>query len=151
MGNGGFSKTDQPIGQIHYPSKENIVPNTHRAVLVCYTWGQDAIMLGSQPEKDAIASAVRQLKSIHPQIEDEFEVGQVQAWTRDESAQLAFAYLTPNQYQYALETLLTTDTHPLHIAGEALSWTHGWIQGALESGLRAAYHIFCKYEKPPSM
>ncbi|KAK3099749.1 hypothetical protein FSP39_009068 [Pinctada imbricata] len=148
LGNGGFSRTNLPIGQIHYPSNENRHPNTDRAILLSYTWGQDAIMLGAQSEQEAVASAVRQLKHIHPEIEQYFEVGRVQAWTRDPSAQLAFVNLNPNQYKYSMETLLKTDTHPLHIAGEALSWSHGWIQGALESGLRAAYNIFCKYEKP---
>ncbi|KAK3100098.1 hypothetical protein FSP39_014720 [Pinctada imbricata] len=150
VGTGGFSKTNLPIGQIHYPGDENRLPNTDRGILLSYTWGQDAIILGAQPEQEAVTSAVRQLKNIHPDIEKYFEVGKVQAWTRDPSAQLAFTYLNPSQYQYSLETLLMTDTHPLYLAGEALSWTHGWIQGALESGLRAAYNIFCKYEKPPS-
>ena len=67
MGNGGFSKTDQPIGQVHYPTDENRIPygddspHTDRAILVCYTWGQDATMMASQTEQEAVASAVRQV------------------------------------------------------------------------------------------
>ena len=35
---------------------------------------------------------------------------------------------------------------PLYFAGEAISYTHGWIQGALESGLRAAYQFYSHNE-----
>ena len=153
VGTGGFSRTDQPIGQVHYPSYKEIIPSgnnrerdTNRGILLCYTWGQDAIIMGSQTEEEAVASAVQQVESIHKEINTQFEVGRVHAWTRDPAAQLAYAYLNPGQYHASLKTLGTTDIHPIHLAGEALSWSHGWIQGALESGLRAAYNIVCKFE-----
>ena len=157
VGPGGFSRTDQPIGQVHYPTYKEIQPSgntgerdTNRGILLCYTWGQDAIMMGSQTEEEAVASAVQQVESIHKDINTQFEVGRLHAWTKDPAAQLAYAYLTPGQYHASLKTLGNTDIHPIHLAGEALSWSHGWIQGALESGLRAAYNIVCKFEPDAS-
>jgi monoamine oxidase len=32
----------------------------------------------------------------------------------------------------------------VHFAGDALSFAAGWIQGALESGLKAAYQVYAR-------
>jgi len=34
----------------------------------------------------------------------------------------------------------------IYLCGEALSWCNGWIQGALESSLRATYQLFDNYQ-----
>ena len=36
---------------------------------------------------------------------------------------------------------------PIYFGGEAISFTNGWIQGAFEAGLRAAYQLFMDNEK----
>lgn len=142
VGQGGFSKTDLPIGQLHYPSPCNPRPPNGRGLLVCYTWGQDALMFGAQSKDEAIASAVREITKIHPEMTDEFEVGMVQSWFSDDTTQGAYAALLPYQYNDGMKTLMTPD-HPIYLAGEAISYTNAWIQGALESGLNAAYHLYC--------
>ena len=45
-----------------------------------------------------LAEAVEQIGEIHPEIKKEFEVGAVQAWYDDPSAQGAFCFLKPKQY-----------------------------------------------------
>ncbi|XP_071102850.1 putative L-amino-acid oxidase YobN isoform X1 [Haliotis cracherodii] len=150
---GGFSKTNLPIGQLHYPDWEKSgIPENERGILVIYTWGQDAEMFGAQKTEEAIENAVKQVATIHPEIVDNFEVGAVQAWFNEPTAQGAFVYLKPDQYNDSLLQLLRSD-HPIYLAGEALSWSNGWIQGALESGLRAAYEFYSYNEKqfPPQM
>ncbi|XP_048243567.1 putative L-amino-acid oxidase YobN isoform X2 [Haliotis rufescens] len=150
---GGFSKTNLPIGQLHYPDWEKSgIPENERGILVVYTWGQDAEMFGAQKTEEAIENAVKQVATIHPEIVDNFEVGAVQAWFNEPTAQGAFVYLKPDQYNDSLLQLLNSD-HPIYLAGEALSWSNGWIQGALESGLRAAYEFYSHIEKqfPPQM
>jgi len=61
-------------------------------------------------------------------------------WYDDNWARGAFAFFSPGQ---------VTDLHPdiirtegrVHFAGEHCSLHHAWIQGALESGIRAAKEI----------
>lgn len=142
VGQGGFTKTDLPIGQLHYPSPNDPLPMNERGILVVYTWEQDALIFGSQPQSEAIESAVRQVSKIHPEMKNEFEVGMVQAWFSDNSSQGAYACLKPFQYNEGMKTLMTPD-HPIYLAGEAISYTNGWIQGAIESGLNAAFHLYC--------
>ena len=155
---GGFSFTNLPIGQLHYPSNSDHKPKDGRGILMCYTWKQEALLFGSQPEKLAIAEAVEEVSLIHPDIKKNFEVGAIQAWYSDPTSQGAFALLKPFQIQHINEKLLYPypkpdektphpSPPPLYFAGEAISYTTGWIQGALESGLRAAYQFHSRNEK----
>ena len=94
---GGFSFTNLPIGQIHYPTStdHSLEDSNKRGVLMCYTWKEDALLFGSQSEQSAIAEAVDELEEIHPEIVDNFEVGGVKAWYSDVYSQGAFALLKP--------------------------------------------------------
>ena len=141
---GGFTKTNMPIGQLHYPSDRD--GKNERGILMCYTWGNEALMFGSQSHQNAIAQATRQVSQIHPKIKDNFEVGAVQAWYSDPSSQGAYAVLKPDQYINICKLMYPHAN--VFFAGEAISWTTGWIQGALESGLRAAYQFYIRNENP---
>lgn len=87
IGQGGFTRTSLPIGQIYYP----VWPGSgytdgDRGLLVVYFWAKDALIFGSQPKRYALASAVRQIKHMHPETEERFEVGNVQTWCSDQFA-----------------------------------------------------------------
>ena len=146
--NGGFSKTTMPIGQLHYPSNpEFIVPRDERGILMCYTWKQEALLFGSQTSESAIAEAVEEISLIHPNIYDYFEVGAIQAWYDDPSSQGAFCF--PKPEEYLAQQRLYYPYKTLYFCGEALSTSNGWIQGALVSGLRAAYELYIRNESIP--
>ena len=151
---GGFSFTDLPISQLHYPTKLPGDKPDDRGILMVYTWKQEALLFGSESKQTAIQVAVDEVKKIHPQIEEYFEVGGVQAWYDDPCAQGAFCMLKPYQIRNITHQLLyPTGNNPpnqipqLYFAGEAISYCNGWIQGALESGLRAAYQFYARNEE----
>ncbi|KAK3584351.1 hypothetical protein CHS0354_000862 [Potamilus streckersoni] len=147
IGQGGFTVTDLPIGQIHYPGcDENGKTTDDRGILLSYTWGQDALIFGAQSHDQAVASALRQLCEIHSDANTYFERGVVQSWFSDSAAQGAFVFLRPFEYNNYFEDL-RKPKHPVYLAGEALSWANGWIQGALKSGLDAAYKVNAYYEE----
>jgi monoamine oxidase len=77
---------------------------------------------------------------IHPQVGDEFEVGASKMWHDDEFACGAFALFYPGQ-ERRLHPHIIAPEGRIHFAGEHASLTHGWIQGAIESGLRAAAEV----------
>ena len=144
---GGFSKTNMPIGQLHYPSNPEFkIPNDERGILMCYTWKSEALLFGSQTPEKAISEAVKEVAKIHPQITKEFEVGVIQSWYDDPSAQGAFCLLKPEQY-IAVRVLMMYPYQSIYFCGEAISYANRWIQGSLESGLRAAYELFVRNEK----
>jgi monoamine oxidase len=77
---------------------------------------------------------------IHPQITQEFEKGFTKAWGEDKFAGGGGAIFEPGQ-QDALYPHMVAPEGPLHFAGEHTSLKHFWIEGAVESGLRAAQEV----------
>ncbi|KAL3831342.1 hypothetical protein ACJMK2_023102 [Sinanodonta woodiana] len=146
VGQGGFTITDRPIGQIKYPGWDGS-PYTpdDRGILVSYTWGQDALTFGAQTSEQAVANALKEVCEIHPEAKQYFEHGVVQAWFSDPASQGAFSCLRPFEYINNKDAL-TNPIHPVYLAGDAISWANGWIQGALMSGLYAAYKFY-KYNE----
>ena len=144
---GGFTKTNLPIGQIHYPSNPgfNSIPKEiEEGILLCYTWKQEALMFGALEPEVAILEAVEQLSEIHPKMEKEYNFGAIEAWYNEPSAQGAYALLKPNQFESV--HWLMYPWRNIYFSGEAISFGNGWTQGALESGLRAAYQFYARNE-----
>ena len=153
---GGFSKTNLPIGQLHYPTEvkteetdgagawiADSVTKGEKGILMVYTWKAEALLWGALEESQAIMLAVNQIDEIHPDVDTKklFEVGRRQAWASDPTTLGAFALLRPKEYISVLY-LMQHRWRNVYFAGEAISFANGWIQGALESGLRTAYELF---------
>ena len=136
---GGTTVTDLPIRRICYPSYSD--PNDERGTLLAsYTWGQDALRWGAMDAEDAIEQALEDVAQIHPSIASEFEVGAVHNWYDDPWARGAFALFEPEQQTRLQESIVAPEGR-IHFAGEHTSLYHAWIQGALESGIRAAKEV----------
>jgi len=135
---GGGSVTDLAVRNIYYPDHGR---ETGRGVLLAsYTWSEDAQRWGSLSPQDRIAQALENLAVIHPQILTEYEVGASKMWHDDEFAGGAFALFEPSQ-QTLLHAHIVAPEGRVHFAGEHTSLAHAWIQGAIESGLRAAFEV----------
>ena len=141
---GGTTVTELPIRRICYPSFSD--PDDERGTLLAsYTWGQDALRFGAMDAESAIEQALEDVAQIHPSISTEFEVGAVYNWYDDPWARGAFALFEPEQ-QTRLQASIIAPEGRVHFAGEHTSLYHAWIQGALESGIRAAKEV---HEAPP--
>jgi monoamine oxidase len=132
---GGATVTDLPIRRLNYPTPD---PSTERGVLLAsYTWGQDALQWGAMDPETRLEEALHDVAEIHPKIRQEFEVGASHAWYSDRWARGAFALFAPEQQTELQEDIVRPEGR-IHFAGEHCSLYHAWIQGALESGIRAA-------------
>jgi monoamine oxidase len=135
---GGATVTDLPIRRINYPTPD---PTNPRGVLLAsYTWDQDAARWGAMDEETRLEEALEDVAKIHPRIRDVYEGGASHAWYDDKYANGAFAMFQAGQ-QTALQADIVRPEGRIHFAGEHCSLYHAWIQGALESGLRAARAI----------
>jgi monoamine oxidase len=135
---GGGTVTDLPIRAVYYPDHGR---ETGRGVLLAsYTWSEDAQRWGSLSPSDRIEQALEDLAKIHPQAPAEFEVGASKMWHDDEFAGGAFALFDPGQQTHLHEHIIASEGR-VHFAGEHASLAHAWIQGAIESGLRAATEV----------
>lgn len=132
---GGGTVTDLAIRNLFYTSYGR---HTGRGILLAsYTWSEDAQRWGSLPPYERIQQALENVAVIHPQIREEFEAGASHMWHDDPYAGGAFALFDPGQ-QILLHDEIVKPEGRIHFAGEHASLYHAWIQGAFESGLRAA-------------
>ncbi|HEX4932340.1 MAG TPA: FAD-dependent oxidoreductase, partial [Gemmatimonadaceae bacterium] len=135
---GGATVTELPIRRMNYPTPD---PATRRGVLLAsYTWGQDALQWGAMDEETRLEEALDDVERIHPRIREVYEVGASHAWYSDRWARGAFAMFAPGQQTELQEDIVRPEGR-IHFAGEHCSLYHAWIQGALESGIRAAQAI----------
>lgn len=97
---------------------------------------------GMTPEASA-AFGVDLVADAFPAIRSEFEKGAVRRWSTDPWAGGAFVLYRPGQMTELLPKLAAPEDG-LHFAGEHTSpWT-GWMEGALESGERAAREVLAE-------
>jgi monoamine oxidase len=132
----GFSETDHPmeIWDSTYGQ-----PGT-RGILMSYNRGPKARELGRESETAQLRFGLKTIEQVYPGIQKNYERGFVKVWDRDPWARGAVAYLLPGQ----VSSLQPHIAHPegrIYFAGEHASSLRGWMQGALESGRRAATEI----------
>jgi monoamine oxidase len=147
--NGGFSKSTDTLGQLHYPSEKLGVD--HRGVLISYTWNRNALVFAAEKDFNSMTlrHAVQQVANLHPNqpVQELFESGYIQPWFSEPMSCGAFVYY--DAYSISLLELLaepsenTKNQSVIFYAGEGISVTHGWIQGALESALTASLLLRC--------
>lgn len=95
---GGFSKTNLPIGQIHYVKPE--LECQKKGLLLIYTWKSEALMFGSLSKEQVQREVIEQIAEIHPEINEDEMVEKciVHSWYNKPSYQGAYALLKTTQY-----------------------------------------------------
>jgi len=115
------------------------------AVMVAYTFEQDATILGALTHARRTELAARNIDAIFPEANSLalLEAATAQVFPSDELAGgSAFCYFGPGQKSTFLSTMCKPDWDGrVFFAGEQASYTHGWIQGGLEAGLRCVLQI----------
>jgi monoamine oxidase len=133
----GYGYTDLDIQNTYSP---NLTQPGRRGLLASYAGGQRALDLGAMAEDDRQERVLRRMGDLFSGLNGQYEQGVSQIWHEDEWARGAFAYFEPGQ----MTSLLPVAQRPegrIHFAGEHTSAWHGWMNGALESGNRAADEI----------
>ncbi|KAK7214340.1 hypothetical protein V2G26_002343 [Clonostachys chloroleuca] len=164
QGTDGGLISDLPIRYTMFPvSKDNEqFKNIQRgAIMVAYTFQQDSTILASMTPERRIRVAAENLHTVFPEANslDYLEAGASQAFPTDELAGgSAFNYFAPKQKTQYLETMRSPDwaysegssNYRVFFAGEHASYTHGWIHGAMEAGLRCAQQAHTSANSLPS-
>ena len=111
-----------------------------RGILESYLAGPQARQVTAMKEAERVSSTLGWVEKVHPRIRENFEVGVSKCWDEDEWARGAYTWFKPGQ----MTSLLPHVGRPegrVHFAGEHASSLPGWMQGALESGNRAAREV----------
>jgi monoamine oxidase len=110
-------------------------------MLASYTWADEALTWDSLPERDRIRFTLMNLAQIYgDQVYKEFITGKSFSWSQNPYSVGAFTAFEPGQ-EIELYPYIPTPEGRVHFAGEHTTLTHGWMQGAIESGVRVAQEM----------
>lgn len=138
---GGGSVSDNPNRFMFNPSHP--VPGSDGGVvLASYSWADDALRWDSLDDDARYPYALGGLQQVYGQRIEVFYtgVGRTQSWLRDPYAYGEASVLLPGQHTELVQTIRHVEG-PLHFAGDHTSIKPAWIEGALESAVRAALEV----------
>jgi monoamine oxidase len=111
-----------------------------RGILESYMAGPRARLAAALSEDERLAFALAEMEKVFPGLRQHYEGGASHCWDHDEWARGSFAWFRPGQMRSLLPHLAAAEGR-IHFAGEHTSAWSGWMQGALESGNRAAREV----------
>jgi monoamine oxidase len=133
----GHALTDLPIMQIE--DRTSTQPGA-RGILEAHMAGPQARRVTAMKGSERVSFALEHMEKIHPAIRENFEGGTSKCWDEDEWARGAYSWFKPGQVISLLPHIARPEGR-VHFAGEHASAWPGSMQGALESGHRAAREI----------
>lgn len=137
---GGSLTTDLPLQFAYYPSHNIGMPGPG-VMLGSYNWEDNAALWDSLPEELRIFQSLRQLAEVHGSIVyDSFRNGASFSWAQNPFSGGCFTLFKPYQYSEFGKAIKQPEGR-IHFAGEHTSSFHGWIEGAVQSGIRTAYEV----------
>jgi monoamine oxidase len=128
----GFAFTNEAV-EIWQPAWSQPGP---RGILMTYARPGQAERIASLKESERISSTLAQLDGIFPGLRENYEGGTSKCWMEDEWSRGAWSFVGPRDFVTASQA-----EGRIHFAGEHLSPFFSWMQGALQSGLRAVKEI----------
>lgn len=132
----GFGASDLPA-EIWQPMHDAEGP---RGILMSYIRGVASKQLTAMKEAERVEFGLNEMEKIYPGIRANFEGGFSKCWDEDEWQRGAYTIYRPGE-MVDFFPLLARAEGRIHFAGEHASHWPGWMQGALESGTRAAQEI----------
>ena len=132
----GISRTDLEITQIVYPSHGY---QSQKGVLIGYYQNlplapELAIAMGERMPAERLAVALEQGSRIHPQYRKEFETGFSVAWQNVKYSKGGWAVWNDETRKSPQYRTLCRPDRLLYLAGDHVTYTTAWMQGAFQSG-----------------
>ncbi len=138
---GGKLTTDLPIKFAYFPSHGQGEANDTGIMLASYTWEDDSSIWDNMTQAERIKIALNNLSYIFGnQVFSDFLIGYSHNWSEFPYAGGAFVMYKPDQIK-EFGQFIGTPEGRIHFAGSHSSTTPGWIQGAIEAGVRTAYEV----------
>src|SRR5579875_135579 len=137
---GGKFTTDLPIRFTYFPS-QGIGTKGPAVVVASYTWADEAMTWNGLSDQERVQFALKDLaKFFGDEVYAEFVSGTSFSWVNNPYSTGAVVAFKPGQ-EHELFPYIPTPEGRVYFAGEHTTLTHGWMQGAIESGIRVAYEV----------
>ena len=137
MGLPGTASTDLPI---MYVNDQSISQPGPAGILESYSAGPRARAWAAMPLEARYAETIAQLDLVYPGVAGSVVATATKSWDEDEWARGDYCYFEPGEMRRYLPAIARPEGR-LHFAGEHTSCMPGWMQGAFESGHRAAGEV----------
>jgi monoamine oxidase len=139
-GESGSASTDLPIQKVNEDPLSRAGLRGPRAILECHLRGPEAARVGAMDPAARVAFAADHLETVYPGFKKHFETGTSVAWGTDPWAGGGYSWWKPGQLTRWLPELAKPEGR-VHFAGEHTSLLSRTMEGALESGNRAALEV----------
>ena len=133
----GAARTDRATETWDAASEQT---TSSRGILGATAAGRVVGPASGTPTEASLKAGVDLVADAFPGIRSEFEKGVVYRWSAEPWTRGAFAVYRPGQMT-TLMPVLASPEGGLHFAGEHTSIWTGWMEGALQSGERAAREV----------
>ncbi len=147
-GRAGTAFTDLPIQLVVEQPLGRSAGADARGILECHVKGPEAARLAAMEEPARLALAVENLEKVHPGFRRFYESGTSVSWGADPWAGGAYAWWKPGEMTAWMPELARPEG-ALHFAGEHTSLLGRTMEGALESGNRAAREVREAVQRDP--
>jgi monoamine oxidase len=137
QGSQGDRKLPGVTGIVYESSKGQ---NGSRGLLTAYIPDKSGYVISSLPAEQRLGKVLAKVSELYPEAQQQFEGGIVKWWHEDVWAQGTYAYFRPGDV-LSLRPILTKPEGRIHFAGEHTAGWQGYMNGAVESGHRAAQEI----------
>lgn len=142
QGLSGFAFTDLPVGRTlaHPINPDPTAPPTPRGILEAHFSRGEARHVAGMSEEERLAFALDQVEQVYPGARASYEGGRSKSWVDDPWTRGDYSSYAPGQ-MFALMPHIAGAEGRIHFAGEHTSSWNASMEGALESGARAAGEV----------
>lgn len=126
-------------------------PDRPAVILLSYTWNDDALKWLSLSAERRMELMLHSLEKIYPDVDIRSHIiGQpvTVSWEADPNFMGAFKANLPGHYRYQEQLFthfdqrdLAAEHRGIFLAGDDVSWTAGWAEGAVTTGLNAVWGV----------
>ncbi|MDN5788440.1 FAD-dependent oxidoreductase, partial [Pseudorhodobacter sp.] len=126
-------------------------PDEPAVMCLTYSWMSDALKMAPLPIEKRVTLALEALAKIYPGVDIASHiVGNpiTVSWENDENFLGAFKGALPGHYRYNhrmyghfMQTGMPPEQRGFFMAGDGVSWTPAWVEGAVQTALNAVWGV----------
>ncbi|GAA4228556.1 tryptophan 2-monooxygenase [Sagittula marina] len=130
-------------------------PDQPSVICLSYSWMTDALKVLPLSDEKRVDLALKALAKIYPGVDIARHIRGAPicvSWEADENFLGAFKGALPGHYRYNrriyghfMQDALPDQEKGLFLAGDGVSWTPAWVEGAVQTGLNAVWGIMTHF------